>query len=101
MCEWLFVRSVRIFMNGSVRDCSVLCLHPHELPFAASSAAFARLDVAMAVDLGPFEVGQIWALHREGYSHRQIADKVTRGRDQLGPSPSTVGEVVRHSANDD
>ena len=49
----------------------------------------------MASDLGPFEVGQIIALHREGYSHRQIADRVTRGRDQPGPKLSAVGEAVR------
>ena len=48
----------------------------------------------MAADLGPFEVGQILALHREGYSHRQIAERVTRGRDHAGPSPSAVGETV-------
>ena len=49
----------------------------------------------MAVDLGPFEVGQILALHREGYSHRQIAERVTRGRDQPGPSLTAVGDAVR------
>ena len=62
--------------------------------FAASSAAFARLDVAMAVDLVPFEVGQIWTLHREGYSYRQIADKVTCGCDQLGPDVVEVDHPV-------
>ena len=47
----------------------------------------------MAVDLGPFEVGQILALHHEGYSHRQIAERVTRGRDQPGPSLTAVSNV--------
>ena len=49
----------------------------------------------MGTDLGPFEVGQILALHREGFSHRQIADRVTRGRDQPGPKLTAVGEAVR------
>ena len=49
----------------------------------------------MATDLGPFEVGQIWALHKEGYSHRQITDRVTRGRDGLGPSLTAVADAVR------
>ena len=48
----------------------------------------------VAVDLGVFEVGQILALHREGYSHRQIAERVTRGRDQAGPSLTAVGDVA-------
>ena len=26
--------------------------------------------------LGPFEVGQVFALHHEGYSHREVAAKV-------------------------
>ena len=49
----------------------------------------------MTARLGPFEVGQILALHREGYSHRQIAEKVTRGRDQPGPSLAAVSVAVR------
>ena len=48
----------------------------------------------MATDLGPFEVGQIWALHKEGFSHRQITDRVTRGRDGLGPSLTAVADAV-------
>ena len=50
----------------------------------------------MASDLGPFEVGQILALHREGYSHRQIAERVTRGRSSPGPSLCAIGVAVRH-----
>ena len=50
----------------------------------------------MASDLGPFEVGQILALHREGYSHRQIAERVTRGRTKPGPSLCAIGATVRH-----
>ena len=49
------------------------------------AACFFLCVLLMAVHLGPFEVGQIWALHREGFSHRQIADKVTRGRGQAVP----------------
>ena len=49
----------------------------------------------MATDLGPFEVGQIWALHKDGYSHRQITDRVTRGRNGPGPSLTTVADTVR------
>ena len=49
----------------------------------------------MATDLGPFEVGQIWVLHKEGYSHRQIRDRVTRGRDGSGLSLSAVADTVR------
>ena len=49
----------------------------------------------MATDLGPFEVGQIWALHKEGYSHRQITDRVTRGRAGPGPSLTAVADTVR------
>ena len=49
----------------------------------------------MATDLGPFEVGQIWVLHKEGYSHRQITDHDTRGRAGLGPSLTAVAETVR------
>ena len=33
--------------------------------------------------LGPFEVGQVFALHHEGYSHREIAAKVMH-EDQTG-----------------
>ena len=32
---------------------------------------------AMTSKLGPFEVGQVLALHREGFSHRDIAERVT------------------------
>ena len=49
----------------------------------------------MATDLGPFEVGQIWALHKGGYSHRQVTDRVTRGRNGPGPSLTTVADTVR------
>ena len=49
----------------------------------------------MATDLGPFEVGQIWALHKEGLSHRQIKDRVTRGRDGPRPSLTAVADTVR------
>ena len=48
----------------------------------------------MATDLGLFEVGQIWALHKDGYSHRQITDRVTRGRNGPGPSLTTVADTV-------
>ena len=44
--------------------------------------------------MGPFEVGQILALRREGNSHRQIAERVTRGRDLAGPSLTAVGDAV-------
>ena len=47
----------------------------------------------MATRLGPFEVGQILALRREGYSHWQIAEKVTRG-----PSLAAVSIAVRLEA---
>ena len=50
----------------------------------------------MATDLGPCEVGQLWALHKERYSHRQITDRVTRGRDGPGPSLTAVADTVRH-----
>ena len=55
---------------------------------------------AMSSDLGPFEVGQIWALHREGFSHREIAERVTRGRDSPGPSLCTIGDAVRRLDSD-
>ena len=47
------------------------------------------------VDLGRFEIGQIWALHKEGFSHRQIAERVTHGRTQELVSLSAVGAAVR------
>ena len=49
----------------------------------------------MASKLGPFEVGQVWALHREGFSHRDIAERVTRGRDGEGPTVGAICQVVQ------
>ena len=55
----------------------------------------ARSPAAMPSRLGPFEVGQVFALHREGYSHREIAARVMHGRGCEAVSLASVGAVVR------
>ena len=95
---------VLILLTGSVRGrCSTsLCVCSSSARVLSSqfSQLAAATTPSMASDLGPFEVGQILALHREGYSHRQIADRVTRGRDQPGPKLFAVGEAVRRLGAD-
>ena len=49
----------------------------------------------MAPALGPSEVGQILALRREGRTHPQTADRVTRGRVDAGPKIFAIGAAIR------
>ena len=67
----------RIILNGSVRGCCVLFWWLPVYRYEAQSSLLQPLCVAvMAVHLGPFEVGQIWVLHRQGLSHRQMSRAV-------------------------
>ena len=59
-----------------------------------------RLSDAMPAKLGPFEAGQILALPREGYSHRQMAERVTHGRGGVTVSLASIGEAVRRLLSD-
>ena len=45
--------------------------------------------------LGPFEVDQFFALHREGYSDKEIAARVMHGRGCEAVSLASVGAAVR------
>ena len=79
---------VRIFKSGGVRyriaDESAQPSHPMQASEAVALKCVILLSVPLAamspMDLGRFEVGQIWALHKEGFSHRQIAERATHGR---------------------
>ena len=79
--------------------CSAVAVFRGQVASLANSVP-PSLRVTMSSDLGPFEVGQIWALHREGYSHREIAKRVTRGRDKPGPSLCAIGDAARRLGSD-
>ena len=51
------------------------------LPFFCLAGSRVLLSAMPPVDLGRFEIGQIWALHKEGSSHRQIAERATQAHD--------------------
>ena len=103
-------KRVRIILSGGVRGEAQQSLSfaryrgaMRRLAFAAqvcASIRSARLHWIMAPRLTPFEVGQIFALCREGFSHRDIAARVTRGRGPDTVSFGSVGEAVRRLESD-
>ena len=102
-------KRVRIILSGGVRGETQQSLSfaryrgaMRRLAFAAqvcASIRSARRHWIMAPRLTPFEVGQIFALCREGFSHRDIAARVTRGRGPDTVSFGSVGEAVRRLAD--
>ena len=90
MCLGDPCKGVRIILSGGVRGETQQSLSlaryrgaMRRLAFAAqvfASIRSARLRWILATRLTPFEVGQIFALCREGFSHRDVAARVTRKR---------------------